>query len=56
MILVVTRLAEHLEKIRAAIEAAALKSGRKASDVKLMAATKTVDDRRIIEAIEALSK
>jgi pyridoxal phosphate enzyme (YggS family) len=43
----------NIEKIRSAIASAALRGGRKASDVRLMAVTKTVDDDRIMEAIEA---
>ncbi|MBN1381489.1 MAG: YggS family pyridoxal phosphate-dependent enzyme [Deltaproteobacteria bacterium] len=44
---------DNIEQIRMNIEAAALKSGRKVSDVRLMAVTKTVDDARIMEAIDA---
>ena len=44
---------ENIARIRNTIADAALRSGRKASDVRLMAVTKTVDDDRIIEAIEA---
>ena len=43
----------NIEKIRAIIAAAASRAGRKASDVRLMAVTKTVDDERIMEAIGA---
>lgn len=43
----------NIERIRNIIADAALRSGRKASDVRLMAVTKTVDDERILEAIEA---
>lgn len=42
----------NIERIRNTIADAALRSGRKASDVRLMAVTKTVDDDRILEAIE----
>jgi len=44
---------DNVRRIRRDIEKAALKSGRRASDVRLMAVTKTVDDNRIMEAIEA---
>ena len=44
---------ENIARIRNTIVDAALRSGRKASDVRLMAVTKTVDDDRIMEAIEA---
>ena len=40
-------------RIREKISEAAARSGRKPSDIKLMAVTKTVDDSRIREAIEA---
>jgi hypothetical protein len=43
----------NIERIRRAIADAALRASRKASDVRLMAVTKTVDDERIVEAIEA---
>jgi pyridoxal phosphate enzyme (YggS family) len=43
----------NIERIRSAIAGAALRAGRKATDVRLMAVTKTVDDDRIMEAIEA---
>ncbi|MGZ6224434.1 MAG: YggS family pyridoxal phosphate-dependent enzyme [Syntrophales bacterium] len=43
----------NIEIIRAAIARAALRMGRNVSDVRLMAVTKTVDDDRIMEAIEA---
>jgi pyridoxal phosphate enzyme (YggS family) len=39
--------------VRGRIAEAALRSGRKVSDIRLMAVTKTVDDDRIMEAIEA---
>jgi len=44
---------EQIELIRQRIAQAARKSGRPASDVRLMAVTKTVEDRRIMEAIAA---
>jgi len=44
---------ENIERIRNTIADAASRSGRKASDIRLMAVTKTVDDDRILEAIEA---
>ncbi len=43
----------NIDGIRSAIAGAALRAGRKVSDVRLMAVTKTVDDDRIMEAIEA---
>ncbi len=43
----------NIEGIRNRIAEAALRSGRSASDIRLMAVTKTVDDDRIVEAIEA---
>src|SRR5512136_2192373 len=43
----------NIERIRGAIAGAALRAGRNVSDVRLMAVTKTVDDDRIMEAIEA---
>jgi len=43
----------NIERIRAAIAHAALRVGRRVSDVRLMAVTKTVDDDRIMAAIEA---
>ncbi len=44
---------DNIKKIRENIAQAALRTGRSASDVRLMAVTKTVADERIIEAIEA---
>ncbi len=43
----------NIERIRGAIAGAASRAGRKVSDVRLMAVTKTVDDDRIMQAIEA---
>jgi len=43
----------NIERVRSRIAEAALRSGRRASDVRLMAVTKTVDDDRIMEAIDA---
>jgi pyridoxal phosphate enzyme (YggS family) len=43
----------NIDRIRAAIAGAASRAGRKVSDVRLMAVTKTVDDDRIMQAIEA---
>lgn len=43
----------NIARVRSTIADAALRSGRKASDVRLMAVTKTVDDDRIMEAIAA---
>jgi pyridoxal phosphate enzyme (YggS family) len=42
-----------IAQIRNTIADAAVRSGRKVSDVRFMAVTKTVDDDRIMEAIEA---
>jgi pyridoxal phosphate enzyme (YggS family) len=44
---------EQIDIIRQRIAEAARKSGRPASAVRLMAVTKTVDDRRIMQAIDA---
>jgi pyridoxal phosphate enzyme (YggS family) len=44
---------ENIRRIREIIAETAEKSGRLSSSVRLMAVTKTVDDDRIIEAIEA---
>ncbi len=44
---------DNILKIRENIAEGALKSGRKPSEIQLMAVTKTVDDGRILEAIEA---
>jgi pyridoxal phosphate enzyme (YggS family) len=46
-------VAENIRHIRAVIAEAAARSGRLPSSVRLMAVTKTVDDERIIEAINA---
>jgi len=43
----------NIERVRSVIAGAAMRAGRKAPDVRLMAVTKTVDDDRIMEAIEA---
>ena len=43
---------KNIEHIRERIAEAALRSGRNPGDVKLMAVTKTVDDDRIMEAIQ----
>jgi PLP dependent protein len=43
----------NIERVKSAIAGAALRAGRKASDVRLMAVTKTVDDDRLMEAIGA---
>lgn len=43
----------NIEIIRNIIADAALRSRREVSDIKLMAVTKTVDDERVLEAIEA---
>jgi len=44
---------KNIEKIREVIAEAAAKSGRNAGDVKVMGVTKTVDDERIMEAIDS---
>ncbi len=43
----------NIDRIRNIIADAASRSGRRATDVRLMAVTKTVDDNRIMEAIAA---
>jgi hypothetical protein len=48
-----SKVKSNIERVRSAIAGAALHAGRKDSDVRLMAVTKTVDDDRIMEAIEA---
>lgn len=48
-----SNVSANIATIRNIIADAALRSGRKASDVRLMAVTKTVDDDRIMEAIES---
>ncbi|MEA1935327.1 MAG: YggS family pyridoxal phosphate-dependent enzyme [Thermodesulfobacteriota bacterium] len=44
-------IGENIKKIRENIAEAALRSGRNSSDIRLMGVTKTVDDDRIMEAI-----
>jgi hypothetical protein len=46
-------VSENIKRIRDVIAEAARKSGREPSDVRLMAVTKTVDDERILEAVNA---
>ncbi|HRR39942.1 MAG TPA: YggS family pyridoxal phosphate-dependent enzyme [Syntrophales bacterium] len=46
-------VAENVRRVRDVIEDAAVKAGRNPSKVRLMAVTKTVEDDRILEAIEA---
>ncbi len=48
-----SRIEDNIRNIRENIAEAALKSGRDPSGINLMAVTKTVDDERILEAIEA---
>lgn len=48
-----SQVRKNIERIRNAMADAASRSGRNVSDVKLMAVTKTVDDDRLMEAIEA---
>jgi pyridoxal phosphate enzyme (YggS family) len=48
-----TGIRDQIGMIRANIAAAALRSGRRPEDVRLMAVTKTVADHRIQEAVEA---
>jgi pyridoxal phosphate enzyme (YggS family) len=48
-----TIIKEQIKIIRQRIAEAARRSGRRASDVRFMAVTKTVDDRRIMQAIDA---
>jgi len=45
-------IGENIKKIRENIAEAALRSGRNPSDIRLMGVTKTVDDDRIMEAID----
>jgi pyridoxal phosphate enzyme (YggS family) len=47
-----SEVTENIRRVREVIAEAALKAGRNPADVKLMAVTKTVDDDRILEAIE----
>jgi len=46
-------VSENIRRVREVIAEAALRAGRNPSDVRLMAVTKTVDDDRIREAIQA---
>lgn len=46
-------VAENIRRVRDVIEDTAVKAGRNPSEVRLMAVTKTVEDDRILEAIEA---
>ena len=48
-----TGIREQVDHIRKNIAAAALRTGRRPEDVRLMAVTKTVADDRIREAVEA---
>jgi len=48
----VSVIENNIKKVRETIAEAAVKSGRNPSEVQLMAVTKTVDDDRILEAIE----
>lgn len=48
-----SQVRKNIEKIRNSMAEAALRSGRNVSDIKLMAVTKTIDDDRLMEAIEA---
>lgn len=47
-----SEIRNNIRIVRETIAEAALRTGRKASDVRLMAVTKTVDDERIMEAID----
>lgn len=49
----VSSVKENIRAVREHIRNAALRAGRNPADIKLMGVTKTVDDDRIIEAIEA---
>ena len=49
----VSTVKTNIERVKNRIADAASRSGRKSSDVRLMAVTKTVDDDRIMAAIEA---
>jgi uncharacterized pyridoxal phosphate-containing UPF0001 family protein len=46
-------VAENIRRVRDVIEDTAVKAGRNPSEGRLMAVTKTVEDDRILEAIEA---
>ncbi len=46
-------VAENIRRVRDVIEDTAVKAGRNPSEVRLMAVTKTVEDDRLLEAIEA---
>lgn len=46
-------VSDNIRRVREVIAEAALKSGRDPSNVRLMAVTKTVDDERVREAIQA---
>jgi pyridoxal phosphate enzyme (YggS family) len=48
-----SEIEKNIARIRETIAEAAAKSGRDAGDVKIMAVTKTVDDERIMEAIDS---
>jgi len=48
-----SKIEKNIARIRETIAEAAAKSGRNAGDVKIMGVTKTVDDERIMEAIDS---
>jgi len=48
-----SKIEKNIARIRGIIAEAAAKSGRDAGDVKIMGVTKTVDDERIMEAIDS---
>jgi pyridoxal phosphate enzyme (YggS family) len=48
-----SKIEKNIEIIRETITEAAAKAGRNAGDVKIMGVTKTVDDERIMEAIDS---
>jgi pyridoxal phosphate enzyme (YggS family) len=48
-----SNIEKNIARIRETIAGAAAKSGRNAGDVKIMGVTKTVDDERIMEAIDS---
>ncbi len=43
---------KNIDDIRQKVEKAAIKSGRKFDDIKIIAVTKTIDSKRIIEVLD----
>lgn len=46
-------ISDNVKAVMQRVEAAALKSGRRAADIKVIAVTKTVDENRILKAVES---